>query len=308
MATLGTGWVKDPHISDEAYHVAQLMKLPPSANNSRLLPLTGNQNGMNGCVGWGIGELCHTEGVKDGLILPKSPLAFSPWWLWNGARFIEGTLANNNGCCPSNAFRWLEEQGFLAWDIWPFLYNKFGEVTLDVTDPNSKASQAVFYPKFKKFRIDNGNTGIMDALASGFCVAIGAPWPSDWSAGDKAVQPKVTASSKVDSGHEYLIHSYTDNSLYNAMNSWGNWGQIVPFLETRGGFSFQMEDIDAFKQYFYGYDAYRIDVEMTPLVPPIPPVPPEPPSPKHCSCSQILTDILNAKAFNEWRHGKFYYR
>jgi hypothetical protein len=283
------GWRKDPHVSNETYHVRKVMKLPPSANNSDLLPRVANQNGIGACVGFGGSELCHTEGVKDGLLAKKSSLAFSPWWLYNGARYYEGKLQEDWGCYPNDAFRWLEEHGFLDWGLWPFNL----PTTLDKTDPNTKDSLAIHYPKFKKMRIEDGNDGIMDALASRYCVAIGIPWPKAWSAGTTEVQHKVTKSTVMGGGHEILIYTYTDTGLYECLNSWGNdWGQPIEFLGTRGGFKFLMEDIDAFKLYFDGYDAHRIDVDMTPILPPEPPgpIPPTPPKPL-CPCNK-MSEVL----------------
>lgn len=291
-----SGWRKDPHISNETYHLMRAMKLPPSANNGDLLPLVGNQDGIGACVGFGISELCHTEGVKDGVIGKKSALAFSPWWIYNGARFYEGKLNLDWGCYPSDGFRWLEEHGFLDWALWPFTL-KSGRCELDTSDPNAKDSLAVHYPKFKKMRIDNGNQGIMDALSQRYCVAIGTPWPQSWSAGDLAVQPKVAASSKMGGGHEYLLYAYTDDGLYEAQNSWDDrWGQYIPFLNTHGGFKFRAEDLDMFRENLGGYDAFRIDVDMSPVIPPEPvdPVdpidPPVPPKPK--TCCQVMSEVI----------------
>ena len=292
------GWRKDPHISNETYHVRKVVKLPPSANNSDLLPRVGNQNGIGACVGFGGSELCHTEGVKDGMIAKKAPLAFSPWWLYNGARYYEGKLNIDWGCYPNDAFRWLEEHGFLDWGLWPFKLDAYGNCKLDITDPNLKDDLAVHYPQFKKMRIEDGNTGIMDALASRYCVAIGTPWPSAWGNGTSEVQPAVNKDTKMGGGHEYLIYAYTDDGLYEVLNSWSeNWGQPIPFLGTKGGFKFRMEDIDHFKEYFGGYDAHRIDVDMSI---PVPPEPPAPPVPKPLCCKK-MSEVIAA-----WRENFFY--
>jgi hypothetical protein len=294
MTEIIGGWRKDPRIHNETYHVRKLVRLPSSANNSDLLPLPTDQDGIGMCVGCAGSELCHTEGVKDGMIAKKAPLAFSPWWMYNGARYYEGKLNIDWGCFPNDAFRWLEEHGFLDWALWPVKFEPMSNIVkFDTTDPNTKDDLAIHYPKFKKMRIEDGNKGIMDALSSRYCVAIGMPWPSNWFSGSSLVQPAINKDTKMSGGHEVLIYAYTDDGYYEAMNSWGkNWGQLIPFLGTKGGFKFRMEDIDVLKEYFGGYDAHRIDVDMTPYLPPEPPVPPDPPKPKPlCPCNK-MSDVL----------------
>lgn len=297
-----SGWRKDPFIENERYHVARLAKLPISANNSDLLPLVGNQDNIGACVGFTVAELCHSEAVKDGIAAKKSKISFSPWWFYNGARYYIGRLNEDFGCYPKDAFRWMEEYGFMFWDQWPFTLID-GWAPLDKTDPTTRAADAVTYAKLSKLRIDNGVDGILDALASRYCVAIGAPWPKNWSSGQEDVQPRITDSTEFGGGHGYLLHSYNSNGLIEAMNHWTDqWGQIIPFLGTRGGFKFHMEDIEAFKKYSYGYDAYRIDVEMQDGPRPKPDI-------QHCSCSKIIADILNSIGRKTGlAHGRFYYR
>ena len=288
------GWRKDPHISNETYFPRRAVAQPPSANNSDLLPQIGDQDGIGMCVGYTGAELCHTEGVKDGMIGKKTLLAFSPWWMYNGARFYEGKLNIDWGCYPNDAFRWLEEHGFLDWTFWPVKPQPNSNIVMfDNTDPNTKDDLAIHYPQFKKLRIENGNDGIRDALAARKCVAIGIPWPSTWFDGVLEVQPKMAKTTKMSGGHEFLIHTYTDDGLYEAINTWGkNWGHTIPFLGTKGGFKFRMEDIETLKESFGGYDAHCIDVDMSPYIPPVPPVPPVPPTPHVKTCCEKMSEVM----------------
>ena len=85
---------------------------------------------------------------------------YSWLWPWNGARFIEGTLAQNVGVYPRDAFQWLTDHGCLSDQYWPFS-GKF-----DASAPSiERMAQAIKYPNFAYFRVGDGAQGIMESLA-----------------------------------------------------------------------------------------------------------------------------------------------
>jgi hypothetical protein len=187
-----------------------------------------------------------------------APEVFSPNWLYNGARFIEGTLSQDAGANPQDVFNWATMHGLLVEHLWPFLDK------LDKNAPSSlRISEATKYANFTVVRVDNGVNGIISALADGHCVAIGTPWPKSWVAGSKDILP---APDYVDGGHQTFLFGYDlDQQFLNDQNSWGvNWSD-------RGRCKIPFSAIDWFKNNG-GYDAHYITMDG-----PIAPPPPKPP-------------------------------
>ncbi|MDD5510616.1 MAG: LAGLIDADG family homing endonuclease [Dehalococcoidales bacterium] len=210
----------------------------------------------NSCTGHGIGGEAYTVAKSNGFEVE----IYSPTWLYNGARFLEGTLAHDCGAVPEDVFKWATLNGLLYEPYWPYNPN-----TLDKSAPSSlRMSQAIKYPDFEAVRVDNGLNGIMSALSEGHCVAIGAPWPYLWQSGSDEILPTPGPGSLVAGGHEVFIYGYDQTKAYfDIQNSWGkDWS-------TGGRAKVPFEWIEWSKQNG-GYDAHYI-VMFDPGPHPVPP-------------------------------------
>jgi hypothetical protein len=252
------GWIKDKYNPKAVYRAPKAVKIADAVNWLSLCPDVRDQGKEGSCTGFGISALAYTV-AKAGNFQTS---IYSPQWLYNGARFIEGTLAQDVGASPEDVFAWALQNGLLFEEYWPY-----HDVPFDMSAPSSlRDSQAIHYPGIQAIRVDNGLEGILQALNDGHCVAIGAPWAVEWENGKQTILPLPKA---VDGGHETLYYGYDKTAGYlNCQNSWGiGWGNLgrcrIPF-----------EAIDWWKANG-GYDAHYFEFSNTPVPPPVPPVPPK---------------------------------
>ena len=254
------GWRKDPYNPQAVYHCPKAVAVPPTINLLNFCPPVRDQDGVGACTGFGIGGMAYTVALAYALVhnLPI-PEIFSPNWLYNGARFIEGTLSQDAGANPQDVFNWALQNGLLVEHLWPF------QDKLDKTAPGTtRMAEATKYANFTVFRVADGVSGITSAMADGHCVAIGCPWPGSWVSGSKNILP---APDYVDGGHETFLYGYDYNeqSLF-LQNSWGTgWS-------SGGRCKIPFSALDWFKTNG-GYDAHYITMDG-PIVPP-PPKPPK---------------------------------
>jgi hypothetical protein len=244
------GWKKDKYDGRDWLHRPKLVKVPPFFSNFALLPDVRNQGHVGACVGFGLGaNLC---GVANSLSAFTE--WYSPTWIYNGARFIEGTLPFDVGCEPGDALDWLLNHGCLLEHFWPYDSNK-----LDTSVPSSAREQeAIKYANFAYWRVDNGVDGIMSALADGHLVSIGTPWFQKWMEAPGGILAEVTPSDAVAGGHETCLYGYdTAKKVVLGMNSWGTgWGD-------KGFYTMPMSAFAVFKA-LGGYDAHYITFDATP--------------------------------------------
>ena len=252
----GYGWQKDKYNPKAVYYRPKAVRLPPIIDLSNFCPPVRDQNGVGACVGFGIGGMAYTV-AKAGKFAVD---IYSPTWLYNGARFIEGTLAQDVGAAPQDAFDWATANGLLYENYWPF------KNELDKEAPSSvRVSQAIKYKDFIAVRVVNGLDGILSALSEGHCVAIGGPWSQRWE------RPSVETGllddpfgSWIDGGHETFLYGYNSAAqVLFGQNSWStDWGKA-------GRYQMPFSAINWFKVNG-GYDAHYIQMTATP-VPPVPP-------------------------------------
>jgi len=272
MKQLVGGWLKDKFDKRDYLYKATLKKIPNSVPQNRLyLPDVRNQGKVGSCVGFGIGANLVGRAKK----LSTYTEWFSPTWIYNGARFIDGTLMFDMGCQPRDALHWLYEKGCLLEHFWVYDPEK-----LDTTAPPSHLeSEAVKCPLLSYFRIVDGVTGICEVLASEQFVSIGTPWFEKWRKPEGGVLAEVNAFDLVAGGHETCLYDYdlTKEVVYG-INSWGEeWGDI-------GLFTMPFSAFDVFKQRG-GYDAHYIGLEVAP----------EEPEPEESSCpfARSFVNICN---------------
>ena len=251
------GWIKDPFNVNAVYHQPVVRVLPPSTNNRIYFPKVQDQDGVGCCGGFSWAE--HINAVCKQIGQPVD--RFSENWVYNGARYIQGTLNQDSGLTNDNAILWMYRNGFLTYPNWPFADK------LDTTDPNTKKSLAVTYPNIASYRVDNGVDGLKSAMADGHTMVVGCPWFAEWENYTGGVLPVPTTSSQIVGGHDTLWGDYDDSlQAFYCQNSWSDtWG-------IKGRFWVPYAAIDVIKQ-MGGYDAHYLTFSPLPVPPPDPPTP-----------------------------------
>ena len=246
------GWRKDPYNKKAWVHPLIPRTLPDVVDLSKWLPIEIRDQQAGDCVGMTLSTYlawwAKKLGVYSGL--------FSPTWIYNGARFREGTLRYDDGCYPDDALKWLVEKDGLLEKFWP--YSGFESKS----PPSSLEPESAKWPVLVFYRITDGVDGIMDAMAQNYAVAIGTPWYDEWmNIGKDGKLPELSSSSQIVGGHETLLHTYDRiKKLFGGRNSWGTaWADSgnywMPF--------------SAFTQFKYdgGYDAHYFKVEWVSISP-----------------------------------------
>ena len=291
------GWIKDPYDPrDRLYMTRTPTALPPIIDLSQYLPRDKNgkviirdQGNVGSCVGHGLSVNVCSVAVSLGIWSQQLYEYFSPTWIYNGARYIEGTLYQDAGAEPGDGLDWMVKSGTLLDHFWPYDPSK-----VDTNAPSTlRKSEAVKYPDFAYQRMVDGVDGILTGLAEGHFVSIGAPWYSAWEGGSvdsTGILPEVKAGDPIDGGHETcLFYADQPNRIFLGIQSWGKWGGAFGVAGASYGFyKMPFSAIDAFKA-DGGYDGHVIT--FNPLQP-VPPVPPTPPKPKCClkACWSRWTD------------------
>lgn len=250
MADKRLGWLKDKFDKRDYLYKATLKAIPDVVILKDYLPDVRDQGMIASCVGFGIGANLVGRAKKLNTYLEW----FSPTWIYNGARFIEGTLWIDTGCEPRDALHWLYMKGCLLEHFWPYDLNK-----LDMSaPPSSLEPEAAKYPLLSYYRIVDGTDGICEVLANGQYVSIGTPWFEKWINPEKGVLPEVSASDSVAGGHETSLFGYDKTKqIFYGINSWGtDWGD-------KGLYTMPFSSFDVFKK-LGGYDAHYIGYSAAP--------------------------------------------
>ena len=253
--------------------------LPPVVDMSDLYAPTMYQDSVNACQGfaWDM-NLCMWAKKLD---VYRQP--FSAMWLWNGARFEEGTLNQNVGVYTRDLLDWLLKKGSLLDDRWPFVGFQ------SVSPPSSLEPEAAKYRIKAYYRVDNGYEGILSAMAMGYPVSVAIPWHPKWF---RSPNNGRLPDLKVNDGTPQEFHAVTlggyllSDGLTMGINSWGpGWGK-------NGQFAFSLAMFDVFK-YWGGYDAYYVLIVDAGW--PIEPLPAPTPSPiqKGCRLGQAFMELAN---------------
>ena len=280
------GWKKDNINPRAVYHRAKVMRLPDVINMIASCPPVRDQGPVGSCTGHGIG------GIMSGTLIQLS--AFTEWesvnWIYNGARFLEGTLNQDAGAYPDDCFTWLTNMGSLLEHFFPY------SGVLNTDDPNNFKGNAEFFTGFQAVRVDNGIDGIKSALADGHLVAIGTPWFDTWEL-QSGILPEINANSNVVGGHETFLYGYDDTQpipIFLGQNSWGvGWG-------IQGRYTMPQGTFQVMKDNFGGYDAHYVTFTATPS-----PVPT--PTPSSCPIGKTLAKAGNIPLKVLGRQGRFVY-
>lgn len=284
------GWHKDTFDKRDYLHKRKVAVLPDRVSLVQFLTPVRDQGNVGSCVGFGVGINLNSVKVNLGIFDEWC----SPTFIYNGARYIEGTLPIDNGCYPRDALDWTVKSGILLEHFWPY-----DPTMVDRHAPSSeRIKQATRYKGFQYFRCVDGIDGICDALATGFFVSIGTPWFNEWMQTDPCGRLSVpTENSFQVGGHETCLFGYDrTQGVFYGVNSWGEtWGD-------KGLYIMPFEAIEIFKARG-GYDAnyliFSADVDNTP-------VPEATPSP--CQYGNSLINLLNTFPILLNRRGRFYYK
>ena len=266
------GWIKDKYNPQAVYHLPVVKVLLPSTNNRQYFPPVRYQDGVGICGGFSWAE--HLETVCRQIGQPVD--GFSENYIYNGSRYIEGTLNQDAGLANDDAIKWLVQHRFLLYPYWPFL-NK-----LDSAAPSTlRESEANIYPNFQSFRVDNGVDGLKSAMADGHTVVLGSPWSQRWEEPTGEILPDPNGSISA-GGHDTVWGDYDDSKqAFFGQNSWDtSWNG-----DLKGRFWMPYSAIQWFKDNG-GYDAHY--VVFTPLINP----PPAPNPPASCGCPRAVTNMF----------------
>jgi len=284
------GWKKDPFDKRDYLHKRRITPIPDKFSLSQYLTDIRDQGNVGSCVGFGIG--INLNAVKMALGIYDEWC--SPTYIYNGARFLQGTLPIDMGCNPRDALDWTTDYGILLEHFWPYDPKK-----VDQSAPSTqRIKEATRYKGFQYFRAVDDIDGLCDAISSRRFVSIGTPWFKEWEASPPCgMLPKPTNNSTVVGGHETCLYAYDRiQGIFYGANSWGTgWGDhglyIMPF-----------EAIGVFKDRG-GYDAHYITFTAA-----IDDTPPPTPTPSPCPLGNRTANFLNAILALQGRKGRFYYR
>ena len=264
------GWFKDKYNPQAVYHCPKAVKLPAVVDLSQYCPPVRDQGQVGACTGFGIGGMAYTV-AKQGGFAPDE--WYSPNWLYNGARYLEGTLTSDAGAAPEDVFRWAIMSGLLVEHFWPYTGK------LDKSPPSSlRESEATKYLNIQAIRVDNDVEGLLSALFENHCIALGSPWSQRWEeAPSTGLLPDPNGSIVV-GGHETFYHGYDNpNTIFDGQNSWG-----LSFGD-KGHYKMPFSAIQWFKDNG-GYDAHYLVFSASPTPPPNPPA--------SCGCPKTVTKMF----------------
>jgi len=238
------GWKKDRYDRRDYLHKFRAAKIPDTFKI--LTAGVRDQGDLGSCVGFGIGGNLSS-------VLPDEEW-FSPTWIYNGARFIDGSLDEDCGAYPRDGFEWIRAKGCLKEHFWPY------SGVLDRTPPPSKFdSEAAKYPIIDYYRVTGGTKAICEILAQGKCVSIGTPWFDSWiDVPSNGRLPDIKNKSFPTGGHETFLYGYNiPKSIFYGQNSWGTeWGN-------KGHYEMPFSAFKFFGKWG-GYDAHYVTVNWEP--------------------------------------------
>lgn len=252
------GWKKDKYDKrDYIYPMKRGMyTLPEAVDLSALLPEMSDQGYLGACAGFSFSNNLSGCAKQQNVFTER----FSPKWIYNGARFLDGTLTEDSGAYPRDCLKWLKMKGGLLEHFWPY------SDKLDPTPPPTKFDpEAKKYPVLEYFRVTSV-ADICACLADGHLVSFGTPWYDEWmDCPPDGKLPIVTDKSICGGGHATLCYGYdVIRNVFLCMNSWGKgWGNSGLFTMPMQAFSVFAKD--------GGWDAYYVNVEWRNVTPePVP--------------------------------------
>lgn len=252
------------------FYAPRAVEIPRQIDWSTYNAKRFNQRNRSMCVGAAFAELMANDAARIGIIPPGLPLFYSPFYIYNWARFMRGWLNEDCGSLPEDAAQAICEHGVLRYNLMPATTVN-GEIAMNTADPTSLEPQASKYPDIVKSRIDNGVDGLLAALADGVAT-VAVPWFDKWGSSYKSGVLPPIASEEMSGRHDILFDGFDQTfGLFYGPNTWGDWGiqeSALGMRPTSCGFAMPFEYLEVFKSKFGGYDAWDIDFGMSTPEPP----------------------------------------
>jgi hypothetical protein len=214
------GGKKDKYNDKAVYHRPKVARLVLSTDYLNFCQAVRDQMYVGSCTGFGVGGMAYAIAKSLGINLAD---IWSPTWLYNWGRFIEGTLTQDAGASPDDVCDAAVMHGLLYEQDWPYDGNKFDPAT----PSNARIALAIKNLGLQKIRIADGTDNIIDALSSGIAsVAIGVPFPKIWEGNSQPdILPIPMLTDIVGGWHEMHLfgHDITDpaHKYFRDQNSWG---------------------------------------------------------------------------------------
>ena len=275
------GWIKS---TQELTHKHRFLglQIPEIIDLSPFKPPVINQGNVGRCVGCGVAAQLSTTLTQLG-DNPSDAFFWSPDDIYNGARVIEGTLDEDAGANAVDAYTWVKSYGVIKYVDWPL------SSRLSTENPMNESAEAIMLPDFHRVELDNSVDGalasILDAMAQGHTIAVGASYFSQWENYSGGMQPTLSANSPIAGGHEEVFYYADSKQKYlKRQNSWGtkDFGQDNPGTD-KGCEYISFDQIPILAS--MGIDLHYATF-TAPFVPPTPPPvpPPTPPIPPKKKC------------------------
>lgn len=244
------GWQKDAYDPRDFLVKATLKDIPDAYAMPSWLPTVRNQGDVGSCYGFALAaNLAGRENRWGSFVEP-----YSPTWIYNGARFLAGTLMFDVGTRPRDALHWCYTKGCLLEHLWPY-----DPMKLDTTPPPSHLEfEAAKHPLLSYWRVVDGVTGICEVIADQYFVTLGTPWFEKWMNPKNGRLEKASMTDNIAGGHGTTLYGYDKNDrVFYGINSWGaEWGD-------HGLFTMPFSAFDVFKARG-GYDAHCIGLTAAP--------------------------------------------
>jgi C1A family cysteine protease len=245
--SLKWGWVRDEHDSRDHVFTPKLTReqVSPVSDLRNFCPMIVDQGSLGSCVGNGVAAILQIAQLQQGKVYyepslhgkPVTDFTFAPsrLFIYYGAREMEGTVNEDDGCQIRDAIKFVAANGACSSSKWPYHIGKF-------TDKPTPAcyTEAVTRGKVKAYhRLDNNDLHtLLSCLSQGQAFVCGIQVYDSFMSelvASTGVVPMPNKHEQLQGGHCIAIvgHSIAKRSFIGR-NSWGpEWGLkgyfLIPF-------------------------------------------------------------------------------
>jgi len=200
-------------------HKYMAVKLPNIIDLSMYRPKIINQLNVNRCIGCGIGGAMSGKLSQLGLN-PANDFIVSPDDIYNGARALEGKLQSDAGSEGVDAYKWVQKYGYIPYSLWPL------SATFSDVNPATLENEAIQLPDFQSVGLNTSVDGalaeLLDAMAAGNFVTVGAAYFAQWENYKSGIQPTLQRTAPIAGEHEeYFYYADLTQRYLKRANSWG---------------------------------------------------------------------------------------
>lgn len=195
---------------------APMITLPPSVDLRPHCPPVYDQGNLGSCTGNAIaGAIQIMENP------PLAPMTPSRLFIYYNERAMEGTIKSDSGAMIRDGIKSVAKQGVCDEKLWPYIISKFATKPSNTAIVNALKNVIHAYE-----RVEQTETGIKSALATGFPVVYGFSVYSSFESAIVGKNGKVPMPKKNESllgGHAVVACGY-NKEFVTFRNSWGLWG------------------------------------------------------------------------------------